>query len=282
MTIILDGKKLSNNIKEELKDKLEKYEKKPGLAIILVGNKPDSEIYVRMKKKACKYVGISNFDFHYNKDTKEEIIIDKIKELNKDDNINGILVQLPLPQHLNKDKILNSIKIEKDIDGFHEANVGKLTLNKFSVCPCTPTGVIKLLDNYNIELKGKNIVVIGKSNIVGLPLSLLLLHREATVTICHSNTIDLSNITKNADILISACGQPEMINSNYIKDNIIIIDIGINRINCDNKKGYKIVGDVDYNDVFNKVNAISPVPGGVGPMTIAMLLENCVNNFLNF
>ena len=280
MVVILDGKQLSNKIKEELKNKIKKYEKKPGLAIILVGNKSDSEIYVRMKKKACEYVGINNFDFHYDENISENIILDKINELNNDNNINGILVQLPLPQHLNKDKILNSIKIEKDIDGFHEANVGKLTLNKFSVCPCTPIGVIKLLDHYNIELKGKNIVVIGKSNIVGLPLSLLLLHREATVTITHSNTIDLPSVTKNADILISACGQPQMINSNYIKDDVIIVDIGISRIDYNNKKGYKIVGDVDYDNVINKVKAISPVPGGVGPMTIAMLLENCVNNFL--
>ena len=280
MVVVLNGKELSKNIKNKLKDKLLNYQDKPGLAIILVGDRSDSEIYVRMKKKACEFVGINNYDFYYDNKTDQQTILNKINELNNDDNIHGILVQLPLPNHLDKDIILNSIKIEKDIDGFHEANVGKLTLNKFSVCPCTPIGVIKLLDHYNIELKGKNIVVIGKSNIVGLPLSLLLLHREATVTITHSNTIDLPSITKHADILISACGQPQMINSNYIKDDVIIVDIGISRINYNNKKGYKIVGDVDYDNVINKVKAITPVPGGVGPMTIAMLLENCVNNFL--
>lgn len=280
MTIILDGKELSKKIKNTLKDKLLKYNNKPGLAIILVGNRSDSEIYVRMKKKACKYVGINNYDFYFDENVCNEVILDKIKELNYDYKINGILVQLPLPKHLDKDKILNSIKIEKDIDGFHENNVGKLTLNKKSICPCTPMGVIRLLEEYNINLIGKNIVVIGKSNIVGLPLSLLLLHKEATVTICHSKTKNLNLITKNADILISACGQPEMINSNYIKEGVIIIDIGINRIEYNNEKGYKIVGDVNYDDVINKCYAITPVPGGIGPMTIAILLENCFNNFL--
>ena len=280
MVLILDGKKLSNDIKNNLKNLLNKYDNKPGLAIILVGDKSDSEIYVRMKKKACKYVGINNFDYHYDENISENIIIDKIQELNNNNDINGILVQLPLPKHLNKDKILNSIRIDKDIDGFHESNVGKLTLNKNSLCPCTPLGVIKLLDHYTIELKSKHIVVIGKSNIVGLPLSLLLLHREATVTICHSNTINLSSITKNADILISACGQPEMITRDYIKDNVIIVDIGINRVECNNDKGYKIVGDVNFTDVLDKCQAITPVPGGIGPMTIAMLLENCVNNYI--
>ena len=280
MVLILDGKTLSKQIKEEIKTKLLEYNNKPGLAIILVGNKSDSEIYVRMKKKACQYVGISNFDYHFDENVNEQIILDKINELNNDDHINGILVQLPLPKKFNKDKILNSIKIEKDIDGFHESNVGRLTLNRYSLCPCTPIGVIKLLDYYNIELKSKHIVVIGKSNIVGLPLSLLLLHREATVTICHSNTINLPDITKNADILVSACGQPEMIDKTYIKKGVIIIDIGISRINCDNNKGYKIVGDVKYDDVIDLVYAITPVPGGIGPMTIAMLLDNTFNNFL--
>ena len=280
MVVVLNGKELSKNIKNKLKDKLLNYEYKPGLAIILVGDRSDSEIYVRMKKKACEFVGINNYDFYYDNEIDQQTILNKINELNNDDNIHGILVQLPLPNHLDKDIILNSIKIEKDIDGFHESNVGKLTLNKNGLYPCTPLGVIKILKEYNIDLCGKNVVVIGKSNIVGLPLSLLLLHKEATVTICHSNTIDLPSITKNADILVSACGQPQMIKEHYIKDDAIIIDIGISRIEYNNKKGYKIVGDVDYDNVINKVKAITPVPGGVGPMTIAMLLENCVNNFL--
>ena len=281
MVLILDGKKLSNEIKDNLRNYIKLYDNKPGLAIILIGNKSDSEIYVKMKKRACKYVGINNYDYKYDENIDEQIIIDKILELNNDKNINGILVQLPLPKKFNKNKILNSIHIDKDIDGFHEINVGKLTLNKNGLYPCTPLGVIKLLDYYKITLKGKHIVIIGKSNIVGLPLSLLLLHREATITICHSNTINLKDISNKADILISACGQPEMIDSSYIKENSIIIDIGINRINYDNDKGYKIVGDVKYNDVFDKCYAITPVPGGIGPMTIAILLENCYNNFLN-
>ena len=280
MVVILNGKELSKNIKNKLKDKLLNYEDKPGLAIILVGDRSDSEIYVRMKKKACEFVGINNYDFYYDNKIDQQTILNKINELNNDDNIHGILVQLPLPNHLDRDIILNSIKIEKDIDGFHESNVGKLTLNKNGLYPCTPLGVMKILEEYNIDLCGKNVVVIGKSNIVGLPLSLLLLHKEATVTICHSNTIDLPSITKNADILVSACGQPQMIKEHYIKDDAIIIDIGISRIEYNNKKGYKIVGDVDYDNVLNKVKAITPVPGGVGPMTIAMLLDNCVNNFL--
>ena len=280
MVVVLNGKELSKNIKNKLKDKLLNYEDKPGLAIILVGDRSDSEIYVRMKKKACEFVGINNYDFYYDNKIDQQTILNKINELNNDDNIHGILVQLPLPNHLDKDIILNNIKIEKDIDGFHESNVGKLTLNKNGLYPCTPLGVMKILEEYNIDLCGKNVVVIGKSNIVGLPLSLLLLHKEATVTICHSNTIDLPSITKNADILVSACGQPQMIKEHYIKDDAIIIDIGISRIEYNNKKGYKIVGDVDYDNVLDKVKAITPVPGGVGPMTIAMLLENCVNNFL--
>jgi len=280
MVVVLNGKELSKNIKNKLKDKLLNYQDKPGLAIILVGDRSDSEIYVRMKKKACEFVGINNYDFYYDNKIDQQTILNKINELNNDDNIHGILVQLPLPNHLDKDIILNSIKIEKDIDGFHESNVGKLTLNKNGLYPCTPLGVMKILEEYNIELCGKNVVVIGKSNIVGLPLSLLLLHKEATVTICHSNTIDLPSITKNADILVSACGQPQMIKEHYIKQDAIIIDIGISRIEYNNKKGYKIVGDVDYDNVLDKVKAITPVPGGVGPMTIAMLLENCVNNFL--
>ena len=280
MVVVLNGKELSKNIKNKLKNKLLNYQDKPGLAIILVGDRSDSEIYVRMKKKACEFVGINNYDFYYDNKIDQQTILNKINELNNDDNIHGILVQLPLPNHLDKDIILNSIKIEKDIDGFHESNVGKLTLNKNGLYPCTPLGVMKILEEYNIELCGKNVVVIGKSNIVGLPLSLLLLHKEATVTICHSNTIDLPSITKNADILVSACGQPQMIKEHYIKQDAIIIDIGISRIEYNNKKGYKIVGDVDYDNVLDKVKAITPVPGGVGPMTIAMLLENCVNNFL--
>lgn len=280
MVLILDGKKLSNEIKDNLRKKIDKYDKKPGLAIILIGNKSDSKIYVKMKKKACNYVGINNYDYYYDENTEEEIIINKINELNNNNNINGILVQLPLPKKYNKEKILNSIHIDKDIDGFHDNNVGKLTLNKKGLYPCTPLGVIRLLDYYNIQLKGKHIIIIGKSNIVGLPLSLLLLHREATITICHSNTINLKDICKKADILISACGQPEMIDSSYIKENCIIVDIGINRITYNNNKGYKIVGDVKYDDVIDKCDAITPVPGGIGPMTIAILLENCYNNFI--
>tara|TARA_B100000575_G_scaffold55028_1_gene41309 strand:- start:4040 stop:4909 length:870 start_codon:yes stop_codon:yes gene_type:complete len=274
----LDGTKLSRKIKEDLKLKISKLEKKPGLGIILVGSRPDSQVYVNMKIRACKYVGIENYDIHLNESVSEDIIISEIEKMNHDDKINAILVQLPLPKHIDEKKVLNKVSYNKDVDGFHNINIGKLTQNDTDyISPCTPLGCIKLLNEYNIVINGKKVVILGRSNIVGLPLSLLLLHHNATVTICHSRTKDLFYHTKNADILVAAIGKPNFIKSEHIKENCIIIDIGINKIDADNDKGYKLVGDVDYQDVYNKVDKITPVPGGVGPMTIAMLLQQTYN-----
>ena len=275
---IIDGKFVSNKIKTNLLDIVNKLPRKPGLGIILVGHKEDSKIYVKMKKGSCIKIGINNFDVCLSEDATEEQVINEITKMNNNNNIDGILVQLPLPKHLNKNNILNKIDINKDVDGFHFNNVGKLTLNYDDyIAPCTPLGCIRLFEEYNIEIEGKNVVILGCSNIVGLPLSLLLLHKKATVTICHLKTKNIYEHTKNADILICATGNPYLINSNHIKYGVVIIDIGINRIEDKTlKKGYKIVGDVDFNDVIDKVSLITPVPGGVGPMTIAMLLEQTV------
>lgn len=282
MSKILDGRKLSKKIKEELKIKIDKLEKKPGLGIILVGNRPDSEVYVRMKKKSCNMIGIVNYDVNLDENVDEKTIIKEIIKMNNNDNIHAILVQLPLPKHINEKKILNTVSFNKDVDGFHNINVGKLTLKDNNyIAPCTPKGCIRLLEEYNIEIKGKNVVILGRSNIVGLPLSLLLLHNNATITICHSKTKNIYENTKRADILICAIGIPHYIKKEHIKEHCIIIDIGINKIEgINNKKNYKLVGDVDYEDVYDKVKYITPVPGGVGPMTIAMLMEQTYDNYL--
>ena len=279
--IILDGKKLSNKIKDELLKTISSLEKKPGLGIILVGSRPDSEVYVRMKKNACKKLGIVNYDVHLDENVTEATIVKEIMKMNDNDDINAILIQLPLPKHINEKRVLNYVSIKKDVDGFHTTNVGKLTLNSDNyIAPCTPLGCIRLLKEYNIDIEGKKAVILGRSNIVGLPLSLLLLHNNATVTICHSRTHNMREYTKEADILICAVGKPEFVKKEDIKEGCIIVDIGINKIECNNEKGYKLVGDVDYLDVLDKVKAITPVPGGVGPMTIAMLLEQTYKLYL--
>ena len=277
MTILLNGKELSNKIKEELEKKVKKLETKPGLGIILVGERPDSAIYVRMKKRACNKIGIKNFDIHLPTSITQEELIKEIEKMNNNKEINAILVQLPLPRHIDEREVLSKVSIKKDVDGFHSTNVGNLTLNNNVNAPCTPLGCIEILDHYDIEIEGKNVVIVGRSNIVGLPLSLLLLHRNATITICHSRTKNLFEHTEKADILIVACGIPELIKKEHIKKNVVIIDIGINKIPFNNKKKYKLVGDVDFANVKDKVKAITPVPGGVGPMTIAMLLKKTVN-----
>lgn len=273
-TTILDGKKLSDKIKQELEEKIKLNEKKPGLGIILVGERPDSKVYVRMKKKACLKIGIKNFDVHLEESVSEEVIISEINKMNNNPEINAILVQLPLPKHINEKRVLNHVSFEKDVDGFHNINVGNLTLKSENyIAPCTPLGCIELLKEHNIDLVGKNVVVLGRSNIVGLPISLLLLHNNATVTICHSRTKNIFEHCKQADILICAIGKPHFVKREHIKEGCIIVDIGINKIEAENEKGYKLVGDADYNDIIDKVSAITPVPGGVGPMTIAMLLK---------
>lgn len=280
--IILDGKDLSRKIKKNIKEEIIENDYNIGLGIILVGEKSDSIIYVNMKKKSCEEVGIKNYDVFLNNNSSTEDVINEIEKMNNDSNIHGILIQLPLPKHINTQKVLSSVSYDKDVDGFHAFNMGMLALNKFDSfkVPCTPKGIMKLFDEYNIELKGKNVVVIGKSNIVGMPVALLCLHRDATVTVCHIETRNLSDFTKKADIIISAAGVVNLVNKDNIKKDVIIIDVGINRIDDETvPRGYRIVGDCDYNNIKEICSAITPVPGGVGPMTIVMLLENVLQAY---
>ena len=280
---ILDGKRVSNEVYDELKQDIKLLKEKniiPGLSVILVGDRTDSQTYVRMKQKKCQELGIYSKLIKLEENVTEEEILKIINELNNDDKINGILIQLPLPKHLNENNILSTVKLSKDVDGFHFENIGRLAVDKQPLfTPCTPKGCIEILDRYKIDISGKNICVIGRSAIVGLPLSLLLLNRNATVTICHLKTQNISEITKHADILIAACGCMEMVKKDWIKDNCIIIDIGINsKPDSSKKRGYSLVGDVDFNDVKDKVDYITPVPGGVGPMTIAMLMKQTIES----
>lgn len=277
--IVLNGKKISNDIQEELRLKIIENKLKPGLGIILVGNRKDSETYVRMKKKACKKIGIVNYDVHLDENISEKELINEVNKMNENDNIHAILIQLPLPKHINEENVIKQVNLHKDVDGFHPQNIGNMALNRKQnmIAPCTPEGCIELLDRYNIEIQGKHVVMLGRSNIVGMPLSLLFLHRNATVTICHSKTKNIKDITKTADILVSACGNPQFIKKNHIKNGCVILDIGINALPDETKKRkYRLVGDVDYDDVCDLCEAITPVPGGIGPMTIAMLLKHTV------
>ncbi len=269
---ILDGKSLSQKIKENIKKEVVELEEKgivPGLAVILVGNDPASETYVNMKEKACKYVGFYSI-VHKMPDTiTQDEILETIKMMNKNPRIDGILVQLPLPKHIDTTKILEAIDPAKDVDGFHPYNMGKLVENLDSFAPCTPIGVMEILKEYNINLEGKDVCVVGASNIVGKPMAALLLNANATVTITHIYTKDLASHTKKADIVIVGVGVPHLIKEDMVKDGAIVIDIGINRL-----EDGRIVGDVDFENVSKKCKFITPVPGGVGPMTIAMLLQN--------
>lgn len=276
MEFIIDGKKVSNEIKEELKEKVTKFKnegKEITLAVVLVGNDPASKIYVKNKQKACEYVGINSKTYKLAETTSEEELLQLIKELNDNQGINGILVQLPLPSHINEELVINNISPLKDVDGFHPVNVGKLSIGQDGFVSCTPAGIIQLLKRYNIEIEGKNCVVIGRSNIVGKPMAMLLLRENATVTVCHSRTKNLKEITKQGDILVAAIGKANFIDKDHIKEGAVIIDVGMNR--DDNNK---LCGDVDFDAVKDHVKAITPVPGGVGPMTIAMLLYNCVKS----
>ncbi len=277
--IILNGKKISKDIQEELRVRIQENNLTPGLGIILVGNRKDSETYVRMKKKACEKIGIVNYDVHLNEDISEKELIAEVNKMNNNDNIHAILIQLPLPKHINEENVIKCVALSKDVDGFHPQNIGNMALKRKQniIAPCTPEGCIELLDRYNIEIEGKHVVILGRSNIVGMPLSLLFLHRNATVTICHSKTRNMESITKTADILVAACGQTQLIKKHHIKDGCVIIDVGINALPDETKKRkYRLVGDVDYDDVCDSCYAITPVPGGVGPMTIAMLLKHTV------
>lgn len=271
MTIILDGKKLRDKIFENLKAKLDKMPVKPTLAVILVGENPASQIYVRNKKKTAEKLGINSLSIEYPANISENELLSKIQELNNDKNVTAILVQLPLPEHIDKNKIIDAILPQKDVDGLTPYNLGKLFSGEEPyVYPCTPKGILLLLDEYNIELEGKHVVVIGRSNLVGKPVAQMLLKRNATVTMCHSHTKNLSEITKTADIVVSAVGK-NVIGEKMLKSNCVVIDVGIFR-----DENGKISGDVDFENV-SKISAyISPVPGGVGPMTIASLMLNTV------
>ena len=274
MTIILDGKTLANKITNEISVKVSKLDKKPKLAVIIVGNNPASEIYVRNKQLKAESIGFESLVLPLPEDISEENLLEHIYILNEDMNINAILVQLPLPKHINKKRILEAIEPIKDVDGFTSYNFGRLALGyKPYAIPCTPKGIIRILDEYKIDLTGKNVVVIGRSNIVGKPVALLLEQRNATVTIAHSKTQDLKEITKKADIIISAVGNAKFLTEEYITKNTIIIDVGINRTQTG------LAGDVDFENVKELCSHITPVPGGVGPMTIAMLMENTLELF---
>lgn len=274
MTEIIDGKKISAEIKDELKVKVAEYKQKGiqiTLAVIQVGSDPASTVYVSNKKKACAYIGIESESYELEENVTEDELIELVEKLNKDDKINGILVQLPLPKHINEDRVLMTILPEKDVDGFHPVNVGNLSIGRKGFVSCTPAGIIQLLKRYNIDICGKECVIVGRSNIVGKPMAMLLLRENGTVTICHSKTKNLREVTKRADILVVAIGKMKSIDASYVKEGAVVIDVGINR--DDNGK---LCGDVDYESVYKIAGAITPVPGGVGPMTIAMLMYNCV------
>lgn len=273
MAHLLDGKLVSAETRKNIKLKVDEFKKEhtfsPFLAVIVVGNDPASAIYIRNKIKSAKEVGIYSKVFHYPDDVSEREILYKIDELNNARMFDGILVQLPLPKHISEKKVLSTISPIKDVDAFHPENVGKIMLGNYDFLPCTPAGIIKLLEYYNVEISGKRCVVIGRSNIVGKPMAHLLLERNGTVTVCHSKTPNLSEITKQADILVVAVGKPNFVTAPMVKPNAVVIDVGINR-----DENGKLVGDVDFNSVSEVASFITPVPGGVGLMTVAMLLEN--------
>ena len=274
MAQIIDGKQVSRQVRERVSAETEKLKEKgitPGLAVIIVGEDPASQVYVRNKEKACEEVGFYSEKFALPENTTQEELNALVKELNERKEINGILCQLPLPKHINEDKVVKAISPKKDVDGFHPQNVGALVIGEQGFVSCTPAGIIQLLKRSNIEIEGKHCVVIGRSNIVGKPMSLLMLRENATVTICHSRTKNIKEICREADILIVAIGKPQFIGADYIKDGAVVIDVGIHR-----DENNKLCGDVKYDEVEPKASYITPVPGGVGPMTIAMLMHNCV------
>jgi len=277
MSKIIDGNALSSELKEKIKKEISGLKRYgvPGLATILVGENPASKIYVNLKHKSCEEVGINSVLKKFPENTKEEDVVKCIKELNEDKNIHGILVQLPLPKHINEKRIMNLIKPEKDVDGFHPVNMGNLMIGNEGLVPCTPKGIIYMLSANNIELKGKDVVIVNHSNVVGKPLAAMFLNRNSTVTVCHVYTKNLTEYTIKADILVVGVGIPNFIKEDMVKENAIVIDVGINRVEG------KTVGDVDFEKVKNKASLITPVPGGVGPMTIAMLLTNTLTAFKN-
>ena len=276
MAKIIDGKQISLDIKNELKEKVAKY-KEQGieitLAVVKVGNDPASAVYVRNKEKACEYVGINSKTLALPEETTEEELLNVVKELNEDKNVNGILVQLPLPKHIDESKVLLTIDSTKDVDGFHPVNVGKMVIGEDTFLPCTPAGIIEMIKRTDIDIEGKECVVIGRSNIVGKPMAMLMLKENATVTIAHSRTKDLKEVTKRADIIVAAIGKAKFVTADYVKEGAVVIDVGMDR-----DENGKLCGDFDFESVSKVASAITPVPGGVGPMTVTMLLVNCLRS----
>ena len=275
--VLIDGKKVSGEIRNRLAEEIQELKKKtgktPGLATVLVGDDPASAVYVRNKNKICGELGFQSFEKKLSVDTSEEKLLQLVGDLNSNKDIHGILVQLPLPDQIDSEKILEAIDPKKDVDGFHPVNVGKLLVGNALLTPCTPTGIIELLDRYDIEISGKHAVIIGRSNIVGKPVSMLLLQRNATITICHSRTQNLEEVTRSADILVAAVGRAKFVTEEMVSEGTVVIDVGINRVDG------KLTGDVDFEPVSKKASHITPVPGGVGPMTIALLMGNTLKAF---
>lgn len=272
MSNIIDGKQVSAQVKERIAKEVEQLKKSGveiGLAVVIVGDDPASKVYVRNKKKACEQCGIKSYEYALPAETTEKELLELVNTLNNDDKVDGILVQLPLPDHLNDKVIIDNIRPDKDVDAFHPVNVGKIMIGDYSFLPCTPAGVMELIDSTGVEVAGKECVVIGRSNIVGKPQAMLLLHRSGTVTICHSKTKNLKEVCSRADILVAAVGRAKMITADYIKEGAVVIDVGMNR-----DENGKLCGDVDFESCKDKAGFITPVPGGVGPMTIAMLMQN--------
>ena len=288
MSNIIDGKALSLSLKEEMKGRIselgQKYGRVPCLAVIIVGDNPASRSYVKGKIKAAEFTGMDSSLIELPEDVSEEKLLEVISGLNADSGVDGILVQLPLPGHIDEDRVIDAIAIEKDVDGFHPGNISKLWLGRPCIVPCTPKGIIRMIESTGVSVAGKKAVVVGRSNIVGKPVAKLLLDRNATVTIAHSRTADLPAVTREADILVAAVGRPEMIKAEMIKEGAVVIDVGINRIPCtkeDGTPGSRLVGDVDFEGASKVAGWITPVPGGVGPMTITMLMENTIECFLS-
>lgn len=276
MAKLIDGKKISEEIKDELKEKVAQLKEKGvevTLAVIQVGNDPASTVYVGNKKKACAYIGINSLAYELPEETTQEELLNLVRQLNDREDVNGILVQLPLPAHIDEDTVIRTIAPEKDVDGFHPQSVGLLSIGQKGFVSCTPAGIIQLLKRSGIEIDGKECVVVGRSNIVGKPMAMLLIRENGTVTVCHSHTRDLKEVTRRADILVVAIGKRQFITADYVKEGATVIDVGMHR-----KEDGKLCGDVDFDSVEPVAGAITPVPGGVGPMTIAMLMNNCVSS----
>ena len=268
---IIDGKEISAKVKEQVRAEVERDKLNVGLAVVIVGDDPASRVYVNNKKKACEFCGIKSFEYALPAETTEKELLELVDTLNADKNVNGILVQLPLPEHLDEKKVIERISPLKDVDAFHESNVGKIMIGNYAFLPCTPAGCMELIHSTGVDVSGKDCVVIGRSNIVGKPMAMLLLHENGTVTICHSKTKNLAEVCTRADILIAAVGRPNFVTADMVKPGAVVIDVGINRLDTG-----KLCGDVKFDEVSEKAGWITPVPGGVGPMTIAMLMRNTV------